>query len=44
MSAVRNYHGADRCGQRLNWSEFDDVEVRYIGRDGPDGDGDDAMA
>ena len=24
----------DRCGQRLNWSGFDDVEVRYIGWDG----------
>lgn len=24
----------DRCGQRLNWSRFDDVEVRYIGWDG----------
>ena len=26
----------DRCGQRLNWSRFDDVEVRYIGWDGPE--------
>ena len=34
----------DRCAQRLNWSEFDDVEVRHIGWDGPDRDGDDAMA
>ena len=24
----------DSCGQRLNWSGFDDVEVRYIGWDG----------
>lgn len=24
----------DRCGQRLNWSEFDDVGVQYIGWDG----------
>ena len=28
----------DRCGQRLNWSGFDDVEVQYIGWDGPDDD------
>lgn len=28
----------DRCGQRLNWSSFDDVEVRYIGWDGPEND------
>ena len=21
----------DRCGQRLNWSRFDDCEVKYIG-------------
>ena len=26
----------DRCCQRLNWSRFDDVEVRYIGWDGPE--------
>ena len=26
----------DQCGQRLNWSGFDDVEVRYIGWDGPE--------
>lgn len=26
----------DRCGQRLNWSEFDDAEVKYIGWDGPE--------
>lgn len=26
------------CGQRLNWSGFDDVEVRYIGWDEPDED------
>ena len=33
----------DRCGQRLNWSGFDDVEVRYIGWDGVEEDeGDDA--
>lgn len=30
----------DRCGQRLNWSKFDDVEVRYIGWDGPEDDDD----
>ena len=24
----------DRCSQRLNWSGFDDVEVRNIGWDG----------
>ena len=24
----------DHCGQRLNWSGFDDVEVRYIGWNG----------
>ncbi len=28
----------DRCGQRLNWSGFDDVEVRYIGWDRPEDD------
>ena len=28
----------DRCGQRLNWSGFDDVEVRYIGWDGVEDD------
>lgn len=28
----------DRCGQRLNWSGFDDVEVRYIRWDGPEED------
>lgn len=28
----------DRCGQRLNWSGFDDVEVRYIGWNGPNED------
>ena len=27
-----------RCGQRLNWSGFDDVEVRYIGWSGPNED------
>ena len=26
----------DRCGQRLNWSEFDECEVKYIGRAGPE--------
>ena len=26
----------DRCGQRLNWSGFDNCEVRYIGWDGPE--------
>lgn len=24
----------NHCSQRLNWSGFDDVEVRYIGWDG----------
>lgn len=24
----------DRCGQRLSWRGFDDVEVKYIGWDG----------
>lgn len=24
----------DRCGQRLNWSGFDDAEVKHIGWDG----------
>ena len=33
----------DRCGQRLNWSEFDECEVKYIGWNGPDRDGDVAM-
>lgn len=28
----------DRCGQRLNWSRFNDAEVRYIEWDGPDED------
>lgn len=28
----------NHCGQRLNWSGFDDVEVRYIGWDEPDED------
>lgn len=28
----------NHCGQRLNWSGFDDVEVRYIGWDGPEED------
>ena len=26
----------DRCGQRLNWSGFDNCEVRYIEWDGPE--------
>lgn len=26
----------DRCGQRLNWSGFDNCEVRHIGWDGPE--------
>lgn len=30
----------DRCGQRLNWSEFDECEVKYIGWDGPENDED----
>ena len=25
----------DHCGQRLNWSEFDECEVKYIGWNGP---------
>ena len=29
-----------RCGQRLNWSGFDDVEVQYIGWAGPEDDED----
>lgn len=28
----------DRCGQRLNWSEFDEFEVKHIGWDGVEGD------
>ena len=28
----------DCYGHRLNWSGFDDVEVRYIGWDGVNGD------
>lgn len=28
----------DRCGQRLNWSRFDECEVKYIGWDGPEDD------
>ena len=23
----------DRCGQRLNWSGFEEIEVKYIGWD-----------
>ena len=30
----------DRCGQRLNWSGFDECEVKYIGWDGPEDDED----
>lgn len=30
----------DRCGQRLNWSGFDNCEVKYIGWDGPEDDED----
>ena len=26
----------DRCGQRLDWSKYDEAEIRYIGRDGWD--------
>ena len=26
----------DRCGQRLNWSGFDECEVKYIGWSEPD--------
>ena len=29
-----------RCGQRLNWSGFDECEVKYIGWDGPEDDED----
>lgn len=28
----------DRCGQRLNWSGFEEIEVKYIGWDGPEED------
>lgn len=28
----------DRCGQRPNWSKFEEIEVRYIGWDGPEED------
>ena len=28
----------DRCGQRLNWSQFDECEVKYIGWGGVEGD------
>ena len=31
----------NRCGQRLNWSGFDDCEVQYIGWDGPEDDDED---
>lgn len=31
----------DRCGQRLNWSGFDDCEVKYVGWDGPEDDDED---
>ena len=35
ISMEREYQRfCDRCSQRLNWSGFDDVEVRYIGWDG----------
>ena len=27
-----------RCGQRLNWSRFDECEVRHTGWDGPEED------
>ena len=30
----------DRCGQRLNWSGFEEIEVKYVGWDGPDKDED----
>lgn len=33
---VSTNSSATGCGQRLNWSGFDDVEVRYIGWDGPE--------
>lgn len=32
----------DRCGQRLNWSKFEEIEVKYIGWDGPEDDEDEA--
>ena len=28
----------DHCGQRLNWSKFEEIEVKYIGWDGPEDD------
>ena len=31
----------DRYGQRLNWSRFEEIEVKYIGWDGVDEDEDD---
>mgnify|MGYP004620755347 CR=1 FL=1 len=30
----------DHCGQRLNWSKFDECEVKYIGWDGSEDDED----
>lgn len=39
ISMEREYQRfCDRCSQRLNWSGFDDVEVRYIGWDGVEDD------
>ena len=29
----------DRCGQRLDWSKYDEAEIRYIGWDGYDDEG-----
>lgn len=29
----------DRCGQRLNWNGFDDCEVKYVGWNGVEEDG-----
>ena len=26
----------DRCGQRMNWSKFEEIGVRYIEWDGPE--------
>lgn len=32
----------DRCGQRLNWSGFNECEMKYMGWDGPEDDEDDS--
>lgn len=26
----------DRCGQHLDWSDYDNAEIKYIGWNGPD--------